>query len=291
VCGLLGHSSNGCPEKGLGFFYNCDYCKIKGHKESECPMKFPKGGANAVEEEKGLEPEGSSQEGKGAGYVGYQGFEMGGGFEDVGQCFSVGYEKEDENKWTVKRYKKNRNRDNINQVNAVEKEKEYEWEKLKVVTDSGTVDNLTSPDKMNWLELKETELSRRGMKYSAATGGGIRNIGERRAIGETIEGEGIGMTFQVGKECKRTLGSVKRMCGAGNRVVFDDEGSYIEHKASGKKTTMYESEGTYAFDIYMKKPKGAKYTGTYAVLGEEGNEEETGRLESEGFVRLDSLHL
>jgi hypothetical protein len=108
-----------------------------------------------------------------------------------------------------------------------------------------------------------------------------------------VEGDGIGMTFQVGKECKRTLGSVKKMCGAGNRVVFDDDGSYVENKTSGKKTKVYESEGTYAFDIYLKRPKGAKYTGTYAVLGEEIDEGAigTGQEESEGFVRLDNSFL
>ena len=88
----------------------CHYCKIKGHRETECPKKYPKGGASAIEEEKGLESEGSSQEGKGAGYVGYEGFEMGGGFDEFGPCFSVGYEKENEweGEWAVKKSKKSK---------------------------------------------------------------------------------------------------------------------------------------------------------------------------------------
>ena len=42
------------------------------------------------------------------------------------------------------------------------------------------------------------------------------------------------MTFQVAK-VRGPLGSVRRICEAGNRVVFDDEGegSYIESKKTG----------------------------------------------------------
>ena len=37
------------------------------------------------------------------------------------------------------------------------------------------------------------------------------------------------MTFQVAK-VRGPLGSVRRICEAGNRVMLDDDGSYIESK-------------------------------------------------------------
>ena len=46
--------------------------------------------------------------------------------------------------------------------------------------------------------------------------------------------------------------SVKKMTGAGNRVVFDDEGSYIEHKKTGKKMWMKEEHNMYVLGLWVK---------------------------------------
>ena len=42
-----------------------------------------------------------------------------------------------------------------------------------------------------------------------------------------------GMTFQAAPVSK-PLGSVKRICAAGHRVVFHEDGSYIENKTTGE---------------------------------------------------------
>ena len=42
------------------------------------------------------------------------------------------------------------------------------------------------------------------------------------------------------------MASVAKICGAGNKVVFDDEeGYYIENKASGKRTWMTKRNGVF----------------------------------------------
>ena len=38
------------------------------------------------------------------------------------------------------------------------------------------------------------------------------------------------------------LASVARICECNNRVVFDEEGSYIEDKQSGRRTPMHKKE-------------------------------------------------
>ena len=49
---------------------------------------------------------------------------------------------------------------------------------------------------------------------------------------------------------------VARMCESCNRVVFDDEeGSYIENKASGVKTWMVKRNGVYFYEMWIKKNK------------------------------------
>ena len=51
----------------------------------------------------------------------------------------------------------------------------------------------------------------------------------------------------------KVLGSVRQMVEAGNRVVFDKSGSYIEHKLSKKRTHMKEKGGGYTFSMQVKK--------------------------------------
>ena len=66
------------------------------------------------------------------------------------------------------------------------------------------------------------------------------------------------MTFQVAGVSK-ALGAVSRIVGAGNRVIFDDPntvGSFIENKASGKRTPLRLHNGVYYMDVWMKPGNG-----------------------------------
>ena len=65
-----------------------------------------------------------------------------------------------------------------------------------------------------------------------------------------------GIVFQVVEKVKDNLASVRKICGAGNRVVFDDaspEGSYILNKASGRKTKIELKNGNYIFKMWVPK--------------------------------------
>ena len=53
---------------------------------------------------------------------------------------------------------------------------------------------------------------------------------------------------------KKVLASVAKICGSGNRVVFDDEsGSYIENKSTGKKTWPTKRNGVYFYELWVNK--------------------------------------
>ena len=41
---------------------------------------------------------------------------------------------------------------------------------------------------------------------------------------------------------------------AGNRVIFDSDGSYIENKASGEKTWLKEKGGMYVLRLWVRNP-------------------------------------
>ena len=59
------------------------------------------------------------------------------------------------------------------------------------------------------------------------------------------------MTFQIAAISK-PLGAVSKFVGSKYRVVFDEPTSYIESKATGKKTSLRESNGVYFLDVWMR---------------------------------------
>ncbi len=47
--------------------------------------------------------------------------------------------------------------------------------------------------------------------------------------------------------------SVSKVAAQGNRVVFDDDGSYIEDKTSGEITWMEQVGGMYLLKMYVSR--------------------------------------
>ena len=71
----------------------------------------------------------------------------------------------------------------------------------------------------------------------------------------TREGFPVTQKTQVA-DVTRGLASVRQMALAGSRVVFEPNGSYIQHVQSGKKTPLEFKRGNYVFDLWVKKQKG-----------------------------------
>ena len=67
----------------------------------------------------------------------------------------------------------------------------------------------------------------RGVQYEVANGVQIPNLGERKLVGVTEEGVERKLTAPM-CDVNKTLMGVRKFAKAGNRVVFDEEGSYIE---------------------------------------------------------------
>ena len=126
------------------------------------------------------------------------------------------------------------------------------WEKLTLAADSGAVDHVIMKNEANSVEITPTAASKAGLCYRAANGTKFQNYGEKRIEATTSEGHQMGLTPQVA-DVKRNLGSVVKMMDAGNKVVFDNEWSYIQHKKTGKTTTMQKQNGLMQFDIWIPK--------------------------------------
>ena len=83
----------------------------------------------------------------------------------------------------------------------------------------------------------------------------IENEGEKSFIAHMVTVDGLdsggkGITAQV---CKvhRPLMSVKKICKNGQRVVFDDESSYVENKETGERIKVVEEDGEYVLEVWV----------------------------------------
>ena len=125
--------------------------------------------------------------------------------------------------------------------------------------DSGAVDWVFTPQTAKAFELKQTLASASGVNYRAANGTEIKNHGQRMVKGFALDGSPINVAAQVA-DVNSNLGSVSKAIEAGNKVVFDAEGSYILHKKSGKKIHVTHDNGKFEFDIWVPKAKSEQQT-------------------------------
>ena len=108
--------------------------------------------------------------------------------------------------------------------------------------------------------------SKRGVKYIAANGAKIPNLEQLVLPFQNADGTQGKILFQVAQITK-PLVSVSKLIEEGHIVVFDEvpdelgnggHGSYIEHKASGKRMALKLERGVFIIDAFTvpenKKP-------------------------------------
>ena len=129
---------------------------------------------------------------------------------------------------------------------------EGEWEEVKITVDSGAVDTVGPRTLGKGIPLVETEASKQGKHYRAANDTKLAIHGKKNIYGYTAEGTKIGIDVQIA-DVKKTLGSVRRICEAGNRVVFDEDGSYVESKSNGERTALIKDRGSYVLTLWVPR--------------------------------------
>ena len=126
--------------------------------------------------------------------------------------------------------------------------------KLEIIglaVDSGATENVMNEDMLCSVEVKEGAAYKRGVKYEVANGDVIPNLGEKKYVGVSEEGISRSITAQV-CDVNKVLLSVKKMTAAGNRVVLDDAGSYVEDKNTGEIMWMREENGMYMLKLWVQ---------------------------------------
>ena len=136
-------------------------------------------------------------------------------------------------------------------VNAVVTE--GKWEVIELAVDSGASETVINEDMVSSVLMQEGTASRRGVKYEVANGVRIPNLGEKKFVGISEESVSRGLTAQV-CDVNKGLLSVKKVVAAGNRVVFEDEGSFIEDKVTKERMWLKEENGMYMLKLWVEKP-------------------------------------
>ena len=127
-----------------------------------------------------------------------------------------------------------------------------EWEVIDMAVDSGASETVVNEDMLPSTKVEESEHSRRGVQYEVANGVRIPNLGEKAFKGETEEGLARAVRAQV-CDVNKALLSVRKVVMAGNRVVFDQDGSFIEDKVTGEKIWLKDDGHMYMLRMWVKK--------------------------------------
>ena len=125
------------------------------------------------------------------------------------------------------------------------------WEVIDLAVDSGASETVISEDMLPNIPIKQGDASRRGVQHEVANGVRIPNLGEKKFQGYSEEGTVRSITTQV-CEVNKGLLSVRKVVEAGNRVVFDSKGSYIEDKKTHERMYMRDEAGMYMLRMYVR---------------------------------------
>ena len=125
------------------------------------------------------------------------------------------------------------------------------WEVIDIALDSGASETVISEDMLPNIPIKQGDASRRGVQYEVANGVRIPNLCEKKLQVYSEEGTVRSITTQV-CEVNKGLLSVRKVVVAGNCVVFDSTGSYIEDKKTHERMYMRDEAGMSMLRMYVR---------------------------------------
>ena len=129
----------------------------------------------------------------------------------------------------------------------------------KITVDSGAAESVLPVNVVPNEKLIEGEAKKRGVRYVAANGGRMENLGEKKVRFRRDGSSHVSsIVFQV-TEVGKPLASVSRILDKGNSVVFsrNGEGSYIINEKTREKIPIKEEKGTFVMDVEFLEPATA----------------------------------
>ena len=125
---------------------------------------------------------------------------------------------------------------------------------IELAVDRGATESVIPSDALESVPTVEGAAHKRGVMYQVANGEVIPNQGEKRILAVTEEGVEKRLVLQV-CEVNQGLISASKLAASGNRVILDDDGSYVENKSSGQKTWLEKRDGMYIMKLWVHRVK------------------------------------
>ena len=132
-------------------------------------------------------------------------------------------------------------------VNAMQEADE--WEEVEMIVDSGASGTVVGT---NMVRAVEASNVKENVTFKLADGSRTPHMGEKAFKAYTDQGYIRNMIAAV-TDVDDALLSVSKVVKAGNRVVFDEGESYIEHKQTGEVTPLLEKAGLYKLKMWVPK--------------------------------------
>ena len=127
------------------------------------------------------------------------------------------------------------------------------WNKIAVAVDSGACAHVT-PGNVFSID-NQPRRSGAPENYYGAGNESIKNLGSQKVKGQDDNGRDVGCTFDVAENLSRPLASVFEITEQGNKMVFENGGSYIQCGKTGSKIQL-RSEGKLNFlDLWVEVPR------------------------------------
>ena len=99
---------------------------------------------------------------------------------------------------------------------------------------------------------------RSDITYKLADGPKVPHMGQKTFTAYTHGGHLREMVASVSVVEDAAL-TVSKLVKAGTRIVFDDSGSYIEHKLTGEVTPLAEQRGLYKLNMWVPKDQSRPF--------------------------------
>ena len=150
---------------------------------------------------------------------------------------------------------------------------------VEMPVDSGAAEVVAPMSFAPAYAVEESEASKRGVAYRAASGHRMPNMGQKKVDFVTEDGDTRRMTFQITNVTK-PLASAGRITAKNHRIILDDTPgeSYIENKITGHKTTLHKKGNIFVMRALIKNPPAKNHN-------RKNNNMDVDSVQSPGFSR------
>jgi hypothetical protein len=140
-----------------------------------------------------------------------------------------------------------------------EEYKDRRWVKVDSVMDSGASAPVAPPQMMPSIPIEQSEGSRRGQCYASASKHKLMNLGQQKIKACTEAGEETEVLFQIA-DVSKPLVSVSAICERGNRVIFGQNGGFVQNLRTGGLIPFERRNGIYVLSLWMEEGSDAGFT-------------------------------